>query len=355
MGKEFDKSTMVANNSLSHDENLAPFFHNKNILVTGGTGSIGSEIVSMLLKYNPKKIVVFNKDDTKQYLMQQKYNDVEKVEFILGDIRNYQSVVQAMKNIDYVFHTAALKQVPICEKNPMEAIQTNIHGSQNVIDAAIENNVKKVINISTDKVVNPTNIMGMTKLITEKLFKYANDNRNNKNTLFCSVRFGNVIGSRGSVIPLFINKVKNHEPITVTDPNMTRFIMSIPEAVHLTLLASYYSQGGETFIIKMKSLKIADLVEAMKTYCKQQNFPIPQTITIGPRLGEKKYEELIMEDECDFVLENDRLYVILPNNESAESYKQFQQANITSLRSDRVPFISQEEIVEIINRIGVSQ
>lgn len=340
------------NHLISHEEKLMQFFNHKNILVTGGTGSIGSEIVAKLLKYKPNKIVVFNKDDSKQYLMQQKYDKENNLEFILGDIRNYESVYKATKNIDYVFHAAAIKQVPICESNPNEAILTNIHGSQNIIDASIENHVKKVINISTDKVVYPTNIMGMTKLLSEKLFKYANFHRNNTNTSFCSVRFGNVIGSRGSVIPLFIDKVKKGKPLTVTDQNMTRFIMSISEAADLTLLASYYCEGGETFIFKMRALKIADLVEAMKSFCKAENIPTPKTVTIGPRLGEKKHEELITEEERELVFENDNLYVILPNNKEYHHYAHFKKTNLTSLRSDQIPLLNQQDLLKIIQSVG---
>lgn len=338
--------------NIALEEELTNFFMNKNILVTGGTGSIGKEIVKMLLNYKPNKIIVFNKDDTKQYLMQQQFANVRNIEYLLGDIRDYDSVYKAMKNIDYVFHTAALKQVPVCEENPNEAIATNIHGSQNVIRASMQNQVKKVINISTDKVVHPTNIMGMTKLIAEKLFQYANDDKQNDATLFCSVRFGNVVGSRGSVIPLFLQKAKNGEPLTVTDQNMTRFIMSMEEAAKLTLFASYNCRGKETFIFKMKAIKIEQLVKAIQLYCHVKQLPVPKLVMIGPRRGEKMHEQLIAEEEKDFVFENEFLYVILPNGKTKNIHPHFQKANVSSLRSDEVPLLSDEELYQIVQKLG---
>lgn len=331
------------------DEHLLiqDYFKKKVILVTGGTGSIGQRIVSSLLKYEPKKIIIFNKDDSKQYLMKQNYFKCPNVDFILGDIRDYDSVEYATRGIDIIFHAAALKQVPICEEHPFEAIQTNVLGSENVIRASIFNKVKKVINVSTDKAVNPTNTLGVTKLLSEKLFYNANLLLNNNHTIFCSVRFGNVINSRGSVIPLFIDQAKVGKPITVTDPKMTRFIMSISDAANLTLKSAYYSQGGETFIFKMQSLEILKLAETIKKYYKRKGINSPPVKSIGIRTGEKLYEELICFNEKERVVEDKELYVVLP--EGTSSFYHFIKIVNPVLRSDHIETIDESEIIKLLD------
>ncbi|WP_026691181.1 SDR family NAD(P)-dependent oxidoreductase [Alteribacter aurantiacus] len=334
---------------MNHRSRIKTFLKNKNILVTGGTGSIGGQIVSALLEYEPKKIVVFNKDDSKQFLMKEKYRPNPKLFFILGDIRDYSAIEYATRNIDLVFHVAALKQVPVCEDHPFEAVKTNIIGSENVIRACIKNKVKKVVNVSTDKAVNPTNTMGATKLISEKLFSNANNQLNNKDTVFCSVRFGNVINSRGSVIPLFMKQAKEGKPLTVTDPEMTRFFMSISEAAELTLKSIYYAKGGETFIFKMKALKLHQLTEAIQSFCQQKKLPLPDVIEIGSRPGEKKYEELLHAHETERLYEDDELFVILP--EVLPSYHHFKPSSQLSNRSDHVPSINKSEIIHILEQL----
>ncbi|MBU9723455.1 MULTISPECIES: polysaccharide biosynthesis protein [Bacillaceae] len=299
-----------------NDKELESYYKNKNILVTGGSGSIGEYIVAELLKFKPKLILVLNKDDSKQYLMKQKYGNMKNIQFYLADIRNYQDVEYATRDMDYVFHAAALKQVPICEDHPIEAVKTNIIGSENVIKASISNKVKKVVNISTDKAVNPVNTLGMTKRIAENMFYRANSMFNNKHTKFCSVRFGNVIGSRGSVISLFRSQIQAKEPLSLTDPAMTRFFMTIPQAVHLILNAMYYCKGGETFILKMKALKIGDLVKAFKKYCEETGMNIPSVQTIGMRPGEKMHEELLYDNEQNVVLEGEDFFIVIPTQES---------------------------------------
>ena len=219
-------------------------FKNKTIIVTGGVGSIGSEIVRQLLKYSPKQIRIFDNRETELFHMQHELKDI-RLRFLLGDIRDKERLIMAMENVDIVFHAAALKHVPSCEYNPFEAVKTNVYGTQNIIDAALAANVKKVVNISTDKVTNTINTMGATKLLAERLISSAQYFKGNKRTIFSSVRFGNVIGSRGSVIDLFKKQIENGSSITITDPNMTRFIMSLRQAVQLVLETANEMQGGE--------------------------------------------------------------------------------------------------------------
>lgn len=333
-------------------QTISSFFRNKNILVTGGTGSIGERIVSTLLAYEPKQIVVFNRDDTKQYLMKLKYANEKRLQFILGDVRDYETVNFAVRGMDIVFHAAALKQVPICEENPFETVKTNNYGSDNVIRASILNKVKKVINISTDKAINPSNTMGATKLITEKLFKQANYKLNNKDTKFCSVRFGNVIGSRGSVFPVLMNQALTGKPMTITDPNMTRFFMSIQEAVNLTIKAACYCEGGETFILKMESLKLEDLSQAVQQYCLNKGLPLPVVEIVGARPGEKLHEELLSEDELASLVEDDELYVVLPISRGGLEFRHFQPTSVTFYRSDKAPKVSIEQLVAILSSFG---
>ncbi|WP_411334738.1 SDR family NAD(P)-dependent oxidoreductase [Metabacillus indicus] len=312
--------------------------------MTGGTGSIGSQIVRELVNYSPAKIIVFSKDDSKQYLMKQALRDYSNIYYLIGDIRDYRRVEYICTNVDFIFHTAALKQVPACEDNPDEAIKTNLLGCINLIEAALKNHVKKVINISTDKAVNPTNTMGATKLLSEKLFHQANMKLNNHGTTFSSVRFGNVLGSRGSVIPLLFDQLMSRQPLTITDLGMTRFFMSIQEAVQLTIKACAYSDGGETYILKMKALKLSDLVDGLKQYAKDHQLTEPEIAIIGARKGEKLYEELASEHELQNVYENDQMFAIShipPNNGS------FKKASLTDYRSDKVKTISHLEMMEI--------
>lgn len=326
---------------------LYEYYKNKKILVTGGTGSIGQQIVATLLQYAPKQIVIFNKDDSKQYLMKQQYTGNHRLAFCLGDIRDYSNVEYITRGIDIVFHAAALKQVPVCEENPFEAVKTNIMGSENLIRACVFNEVKKVVNISTDKAINPSNTMGATKYISEKLFQQANHMLKNNLTTFCSVRFGNVIGSRGSVIPIFMNQLKSNEALTITHPDMTRFFMTIEEAAELTLKAAYYSSKGETFILKMKSLQISELLEAIHLYCKQEQLPFPKTKIVGVRPGEKLHEELMSPNEIDHALEDKELYVVLPY--PAKKYRHFKkQLKETLYRSDQIEQVERKQLLSFL-------
>lgn len=290
-------------------------FKNKRILVTGGTGSIGSVIVKELLKFKPKQIRVYSRDESKQFaLMHEIDAPASLVNFLIGDIRDIDRLNMAMENIDIVFHAAALKHVSSCEKNPFEAIKTNVQGTQNVINCAYANNVDKVVMISTDKATEPTNVMGCTKLLAEKLILSSFLYKGNKKTKFCCVRFGNVLGSRGSVVPLFINQLRRKQPITVTDPNMTRFLMFISDAVKLVFKAVKMMKNREIFVLKMPVVNLKDLAQAVAEAYEEKNGKINSSMkTIGKKEGERMHERLLTVEESEIALELDDMFVILPN------------------------------------------
>jgi FlaA1/EpsC-like NDP-sugar epimerase len=290
-------------------------FKDKKILVTGGTGSIGSEIVRRLLQYEPDVVRILSRDETKQFELEQELDNPEKVRFLIGDVRDKDRLKRAFEDIDIVFHVAAMKHVPACEFNPFEAVKTNVVGTQNVIDAALENEVEKVIAISTDKAANPINTMGATKLLAEKLIIDANLYKGHRKTVFSCVRFGNVMGSRGSVIPLFEKQIQNGGPVTVTDPKMTRFMMSIPQAVDLVFKATKIACVGEIFIFKMPVVKLGDLAQVMIKHLAPKYSHKPESIRvniIGIRNGEKMYEHLMNEEEARNAYETEDMFVVLP-------------------------------------------
>lgn len=279
----------------------------KTILVTGGTGSFGKCFIKLVLEqYNPKKIIVYSRDEFKQFQMMNLLKDYEeKLRFFIGDVRDLERMRRAFKGVDYVIHAAALKQVPSCEYNPNEAIKTNIHGAMNVIEAALDSGVKKVIALSTDKAVNPVNLYGGTKLVSDKLFVAANSYVGESDLSFSVVRYGNVAGSRGSVIPFFYNKIKNaEEKLPITDRRMTRFWISLPEGVELVLKALKEARGGETFISKLPSFRITELAEAMWPNCKIEE--------IGIREGEKLHEVMVTVEDAPMTYEYDKYYIIYP-------------------------------------------
>lgn len=289
-------------------------FAGKHILVTGGTGSIGSIIVKKLLELKPKQIRVLSRDETKQYNLAQELNYNPKVRMLIGDIRNKDRVDKAMENIDIVFHAAAMKHIPACENDPFEAVETNVRGIQNIIDCAMANNVEKVIGISTDKATDPVSVMGCTKLLAEKMM--LAHYKGSHPTKLCFVRFGNVLNSRGSVIPLFYKQIMAGGPITVTDKRVCRFFMSIDQAVGLIFKASGLLQDREIFILKnMSVLKIYDLAKAMiGLYAPKFGYD-PGQIKIkitGLKLGERLHEKLLTEDESLYALENKDMFIIVP-------------------------------------------
>lgn len=283
-------------------------FNNSKILITGGTGSWGQTLTHKLLtNYNPKEIVIFSRGELQQVLMQRKFKS-DKVRYIIGDVRDYDAVNFSMQGIDYVFHMAALKHVPICEDQPQEAIKTNIVGTNNIINASILNRVKKVIDVSTDKAVEPVNLYGMTKAVGEKVIIQANNL--SKNTSFVCIRGGNVMGSNGSVIPYFIQQIKNGGPITITDLNMTRFFLTLEEAIDLLFIATEESVGGETFVMNMPSCRIKQIADILVK--KYGEVKIQET---GIRPGEKLDEILISKHEAKLsYCYNNNYYVILPMN-----------------------------------------
>ncbi len=290
--------------------------NNKSILITGGTGSFGKAFTRYVLKnYDPKKIIIYSRDEFKQFMMQNEFKEyASKLRFFIGDVRDKERMTRAFEGVDYVIHAAALKQVPACEYNPAEAIKTNIHGAQNVIDAALDSNVKKVVALSTDKAVNPVNLYGGTKLVSDKLFIAANAYVGSKDICFSIVRYGNVAGSRGSIIPFFNNLIKNGvTELPITDYRMTRFWISLEEGVKLVIKALEESKGGETFISKIPSFKITDLAQAMLPGCK-----MPE---IGIREGEKLHEIMVTVEDSMNTYEYDNHYIIYPQLVWSESRK----------------------------------
>jgi UDP-glucose 4-epimerase len=267
-------------------------FNNKVLMITGGTGSFGHTVLKRFLATDVREIRIFSRDEKKQEEMRIELND-SKLKFYIGDVREYDSVSQAMKGVDYVFHAAALKQVPSCEFYPMEAVRTNVLGTENVMNAATANGVKRVVVLSTDKAVYPINAMGISKAMAEKLMVAKARAQRENETVLCATRYGNVMASRGSVIPLFVSQLKDGKPLTVTDPNMTRFLMSLEDSVDLVLHAFKHGKQGDLFVQKAPASTVADLAQALKELFKKDN---PVRI-IGTRHGEKLYESLISREE----------------------------------------------------------
>lgn len=285
-------------------------FENKVLLITGGTGSFGGAVLRKFLKYNLKEIRIFSRDEKKQEDMRQFYRN-EKLRFYIGDVRDRQSIDVAMVGADFVFHAAALKQVPSCEFYPLQAVQTNIFGTSNVLHSAIDNKVKKVICLSTDKAVYPINAMGMSKALMEKTFIATSLQANSSNTVICGTRYGNVMASRGSVIPLFIEQVLSGKPITITDPNMTRFMMSLDQAVDLVIFAFKNGANGDIFVQKSSATTVLALAEAIKHSLNKPDHPIK---IIGTRHGEKLYETLLTREEMVRAVDHNNYFQIKPDN-----------------------------------------
>lgn len=286
--------------------------NDKTILITGGTGSFGNRFIERILnEYNPKKIIIYSRDEFKQDLMKKVFiekcpDKYEKLRFFIGDVKDKDRLYRALVGVDYVIHAAAMKQVPACEYNPFEAIKTNINGAQNLVDACIDRGVKKCVALSTDKAVNPINLYGGTKLVSDKLFISANAYSGNDGTIFSVVRYGNVAGSRGSVIPFFKSLIEDgKKELPITDFNMTRFWITLDEGVDLVFKALEESKGGETYISKIPSFKITDLAKAMLDDVKMKE--------VGIREGEKLHEVMITKDDSRRTYEYDKHYIIYPN------------------------------------------
>jgi UDP-N-acetylglucosamine 4,6-dehydratase len=344
---------------------LEDIFRGKKILVTGGTGCIGSEIVRSVMKYEPAVVRIFSNDENGTFQMMQETDDnatklmheIPNKRFLIGDIRDKERVMLAMEDIDIVYHAAALKHVPLCEYNPFEAIKTNVLGTRNVIESALTCGVDKVISISTDKAVNPANTMGATKLLAEKLIIDANEGKGSKETIFSSVRFGNVSFSRGSVIPLFEEQIHLKKMVTITNPDMTRFMMSLSNTIDLVFQATLLAKGGEIFVLKMPVVKLGDLVDIIvETYAEKYNYKkgsIEKKI-IGLRPGEKMYEELLTETEAPYAFETDTMLIIPPQIEmpsityTTSDYPNARSSSFHRYSSKDIKPISKEEIRRLL-------
>jgi len=333
-------------------------YKNKIILVTGGTGSLGKALVKKLLKFQPKTIRVFDIDENRLFTMEheiQVKND--ELRFFLGDVRDKSRLRKAAKNVDFIFHLAALKHVMSCEYNAFEAVKTNVLGIQNIIEVALENNVEKVIFTSSDKAANPNNTMGATKLLGERLMTSAQYYRGSKRTIFSSVRFGNVIGSRGSVVDVFKKQIKDDLPITITNPEMTRFIMSIDSALQLVLKCAEFSKGGEVFVLRMPIIKLKDLADGLIreiAILYQKNIKNIKIKTIGMKPGETEYEDLMTETEAEKAFETKDLFVIPP--EYYSNYKNrwlvgLKRTTLSEYNSKSGPFLSINKIRIIVKGI----
>ncbi|MCF6182107.1 polysaccharide biosynthesis protein [Lutibacter sp.] len=325
-------------------------FKNKILLITGGTGSFGNAVLNRFLHTEHfKEIRIFSRDEKKQDDMRNQLRN-EKLKFYIGDVRDYNSIEKAMRGVDYVFHAAALKQVPSCEFFPIEATKTNVFGTQNVIDAAEYNKVKKVICLSTDKAAYPINAMGISKALMEKVAIASS--RNCKNTTVCLTRYGNVMASRGSVIPLFINQIKNKEPLTITDPNMTRFLMSLDEAVELVLFAFEHGNSGDLFVNKAPAGTIGDLAQALKELCDANN----EVKIIGTRHGEKLYETLCTREEMMKAEDMGEFYRIPADNRDLNYAKYFSEgvediSKIEDYHSHNTKQLDVEEMKELLMKL----
>ncbi|MCK5037940.1 MAG: SDR family NAD(P)-dependent oxidoreductase [Thermoplasmata archaeon] len=342
------------------ENELIEFFKGKTILITGGTGSIGSELTRGLQNYGAGSIRILSNDENGVYELQKELGGIP-FRFFVGDVRDKDRIMKACENVNIVFHAAALKHVPLCEYNPFEAIQTNVIGTHNVIEACLQHNVEKMIFISTDKAVEPVNTMGASKLLAERLVIDANYTKGDKKTKFSIVRFGNVMGSRGSVIPLFADQAIDGGPITLTSYDMTRFMMYIQDAVQLIYEACTKARGGEIFSFKMPVIKMLDLAEVIRDEVAKSEGIDPEAIridTIGLRPGEKLHEALMTPDEAVKAKTINNLHVIppseplIPDRAMISDYSD-QVDMKEEYRSDQVPPISKDEIRNILVKLGL--
>jgi UDP-glucose 4-epimerase len=284
-------------------------FNKKNLLITGGTGSFGNAVLNRFLDTEIEEIRIFSRDEKKQDDMRKRFNN-PKLKFYMGDVRDYNSLLNATRGVHYIFHAAALKQVPSCEFHPMEAVKTNVLGTENVLEAAIQNEVKRVVCLSTDKAVYPINAMGISKAMMEKVMVAKSRNVGPEKTVICGTRYGNVMASRGSVIPLFVDQIRAGKPITITDPNMTRFMMTLADAVDLVLFAFEHGNSGDLFVQKAPAATIETLARALTDLMDKSDHPIQK---IGTRHGEKLYEVLLSREEMACAEDLEDYYRIPPD------------------------------------------
>lgn len=321
-------------------------FKDKTLLITGGTGSFGNAVLEGFLNSDVKEIRIFSRDEKKQDDMRKAYNN-DKIKFYIGDVRDYASIKYAMFGVDYVFHAAALKQVPSCEFFPLEAVKTNVIGTDNVLTAAIECKVKKVICLSTDKAAYPVNAMGTSKAMMEKVIVAKTRVVNPEETSICCTRYGNVMCSRGSVIPLFIEQIKSGKPLTLTDPSMTRFIMSLEEAVDLVIYAFENANSGDIMVQKAPACTVEVLAQAVKELFNYEC----ENVVMGLRHGEKKYETLLTNEECENAIDRGQFYQV-PCDKRDLNYNKYFDGNaknsekLTEFNSDNTELLSVEEVKE---------
>lgn len=324
----------------------------KNVLITGGTGSFGKKMLQVVLQeYTPKTLTIFSRDELKQFEMSQRWSPKKHpcIRYVLGDVRDKDRLVQVFRDVDYVIHAAALKQVPAAEDNPCEYIKTNVNGAMNVIEAARVNGVEKVVALSTDKACNPANLYGATKLCSDKLFIAANSSQDAGNTKFTVVRYGNVLGSRGSVVPFFKERVKTGV-LPITDPRMTRFWITLDQAVHFVIKTLELSKGGDIFVPRIPSMKIGDLAKAIGPDCKHE--------TVGVRPGEKLHETLIGENDARHTIQFSQCHVIQPNAEMRKLYTDAANENASTcpdgfcyVSNDNPEWISVDELRDLLENI----
>ncbi|MBB6215736.1 FlaA1/EpsC-like NDP-sugar epimerase [Anaerosolibacter carboniphilus] len=334
-------------------------YKNKKILIIGGTGTIGRKIMEEILIQEPAVIRVLSRDEHKQFMIENEIGNKSNIRLLIGDVRDYDRVERACRDIDIVFNLAAMKHVPACEYNPTEAMKTNIIGMDNVIKAARNHNIETVIFTSSDKAINPTNVYGATKLLAERITQAANFSRGNARTKFVVVRFGNVLGSRGSIIPLFEKQILEQRKVTVTDQNMSRFMMTLTQAAALTMQVPENCLGGEIFILKMPVIRLKDLVEiVIEETCEKYDIDVYEVKieTIGIRPGEKFYEELMTEEESKFAFDLGKMYAVCPVTYGIEKfmefYKNYNPVDIGSYRSHNMEPISKEEVRKLVRGAG---
>ncbi len=318
-------------------------FKNKSILITGGTGSWGNELTTQLLERNPMRIIIFSRGELAQVEMQRKFND-DRIEYVIGDVRDADAVDRLFsRGVDYVFHLAALKHVPVCENQPQEAIKTNINGTVNVVNAAIKHKTKKVIDVSTDKAVSPTNLYGFTKAVGEKIVIQANNLT--EDTHFVCIRGGNVLGSNGSVVPFFIDQIRKSNKISLTDGSMTRYFLTLSEAIGLLFQASEISVGGETYVMNMPAFRIIDVAKALMAHYGNSDTVIEE---IGIRPGEKVDEELVSQHEAKRSYTFDEnYYIILPDIHINRNYRYVE--NLDKVTFERFTSANNVKSIEYLN------
>lgn len=328
-------------------------FKNKKLMITGGTGSFGNAVLDRFLETDIAEIRIFSRDEKKQDDIRKKYNS-SKLKFYIGDVRDYQSVNNAMRGVDYIFHAAALKQVPSCEFYPLEAVKTNVLGTENVLEAAIQNGVERVVCLSTDKAVYPINAMGISKAMMEKVIVAKSRNLEHTSTTICATRYGNVMASRGSVIPLFLRQMFNGDPITITDPNMTRFMMTLDDAVDLVIHAFEHGSNGDIFVQKAPAATIQTLVDALLKVADKAQHTVN---VIGTRHGEKLFEALCSREEM-FVAQDQGNYYRIPSDNRDLNYSKFNEKGekdlsaVEDYNSHNTDRLDTDGMVELLRKLS---